>query len=86
VDFFGERSSHLLKADLRIVDNVTCAKRYKNSSKLKNGILDEFQICAGDSEGKDTCPVSVLRKLELLGYLGFRVTQEDHFSMLSTGI
>jgi secreted trypsin-like serine protease len=56
VDFFGERSSHLLKADLRIVDNVTCAKRYKNSSKLKNGILDEFQICAGDSAGKDTCP------------------------------
>ena len=58
--FLGEASSHLLKADLTIVNHGTCAKRYANvaqTRKLTKGILDEFQICAGDAQGKDTCPV-----------------------------
>lgn len=59
--FNGDRSSHLLKTNVKVVDHQTCAKRYSNVStrKLKDGILDEFQLCAGDADGRDTCPVGL---------------------------
>ncbi|KAJ3656682.1 hypothetical protein Zmor_015736 [Zophobas morio] len=56
--FLNERSGHLLKADLSVVNYSTCATRYADvarTRKLTESILDEFQICAGSSEGKDTC-------------------------------
>ncbi|XP_063913176.1 serine protease snake-like [Zophobas morio] len=56
--FLDEGSGHLLKADLSVVNHSTCAKRYADvarTRKLTESILDEFQICAGSSEGKDTC-------------------------------
>ena len=58
--FLDEGSGHLLKADLSVVNHSTCAKRYADvarTRKLTESILDEFQICAGSSEGKDTCLV-----------------------------
>ena len=57
---FDRVSDHLLKADLSVVNHSTCAKRYADvarTRKLTESILDEFQICAGSSEGKDTCLV-----------------------------
>ena len=47
--FSDERSNHLLKADLSVVNHGTFAKRYADVAliKLTEGILDEFQICAG---------------------------------------
>ena len=60
IGFLDERSDHLLKADLSIVNHHACAKGYANvarTRKLTKGILDEFQICAGSTQGKDTCLV-----------------------------
>lgn len=58
VGLFGDPSSHLMKVNLQIVDHGKCARRYSDVSKtkLKDGILDELQICAGNAEGGDTCP------------------------------
>lgn len=55
---FGDPSSHLMKVNLTIVDLENCTRRYSNVSKtrLKDGILDQMQICAGNAEGGDTCP------------------------------
>ena len=58
--YLGPRSIHLLKATLSLVDHRTCARRYKSkikTRKLKLGILEKIQICAGDAEGSDTCEV-----------------------------
>ncbi|KAJ3656674.1 hypothetical protein Zmor_015729 [Zophobas morio] len=57
--FFGDPSSHLMKVNLSLVNHDTCSKRYANvanSRKLKNGIFDDYQMCAGNVEGGDTCP------------------------------
>ncbi|RZB39732.1 serine protease snake-like, partial [Asbolus verrucosus] len=58
VDFLGESSSHLLKANLNKVDHNTCKARYSSISKtrLAKGVVDSIQLCAGHPEGKDTCP------------------------------
>ncbi|XP_063914046.1 serine protease snake-like [Zophobas morio] len=56
--YFGDKSSHLMKVNLGLVNHSTCAKRYANvanTRRLKNGILDEYQMCAGNVEGGDTC-------------------------------
>lgn len=57
--FFGDSSSHLMKADLNIVDHNTCKNKFKNISirKLAEGIQNSSQICAGHHSGRDTCPV-----------------------------
>lgn len=62
VDFFGESSSHLMKVDLNYVDFEQCARSYEDVSKtkLRNGIVDELQVCAGRPDGGDTCPVVFL--------------------------
>ncbi|XP_044266940.1 serine protease snake-like isoform X1 [Tribolium madens] len=58
VEYLGEQSSHLLKVGLKEVGYQKCAKRYSTVSKrkLKDGIVDELQLCAGDARGGDTCP------------------------------
>ncbi|KAJ3663665.1 hypothetical protein Zmor_007898 [Zophobas morio] len=56
--YFGDKSSHLMKVKLGLVNHSTCAKRYANvanTRRLKNGILDQYQMCAGNVEGGDTC-------------------------------
>lgn len=58
-DFSGGSSSHLMKVELDSVDYEECASNYADSgSMLGYGIVDDLQICAGDSEGKDTCLVN----------------------------
>ncbi|XP_063909974.1 serine protease snake-like isoform X2 [Zophobas morio] len=61
VDFFGESSSHLMKVDLNYVDFEQCARSYEDVSKtkLRNGIVDELQVCAGRPDGGDTCPLLI---------------------------
>lgn len=58
-DYFGDSSSHLLEAPVFIINNKKCRAIYPSASetKLKDGIVDSLQICAGHPEGKDTCPV-----------------------------
>ncbi|EFA04602.2 venom protease [Tribolium castaneum] len=58
VGVFGDPSSHLMKVGLEVVNYQTCAKRYSDVSKtkLKDGIVDGLQLCAGDVIGGDTCP------------------------------
>ncbi|XP_044260065.1 serine protease snake-like [Tribolium madens] len=55
----GEGSNKLLKVTLDLFDHNTCNASYKNqiSRRLKNGIVDDLQVCAGskDGEEKDTC-------------------------------
>ncbi|XP_044262181.1 serine protease snake-like [Tribolium madens] len=55
-DYFGETSSHLLKVNLTTVPYRKCKQRFTSSRRLKVGINDTEQLCAGDSEGGDTCP------------------------------
>jgi hypothetical protein len=61
IDIFGEKSNHLLKADLNPVGQNICQKQYASISKKKlaKGIREDIQLCAGDSEGRDTCPVMI---------------------------
>lgn len=58
-DYFGYSSSHLLQATVFLVYNKKCRATYSSVSKrkLRGGIVDTLQICAGHPEGKDTCPV-----------------------------
>lgn len=60
IGFTGELSSHLMDVDLNIIGHEECARSYEDyvSKRLAKGILEEFQMCAGHQEGKDTCPVS----------------------------
>lgn len=56
-EFAGVSSSHLLKANLNIVNNNRCRQLYRSDrSKLPEGVKDEIMICAGGKS--DTCPVS----------------------------
>lgn len=57
--FLGESSSHLLEAPVLLIDNKKCRASFSTVSKnkLRNGIVESLQICAGHPEGKDTCPV-----------------------------
>ncbi|XP_011251548.2 serine protease snake-like [Camponotus floridanus] len=58
VDWLGDtRSDNLLKVTLKLVDHATCnASFWEDSSntKLPLGIVDKWQICAGEV-GRDTC-------------------------------
>lgn len=58
----GAGSDVLLEINLTLIDNPTCNVSYKNyiSRKLKSGIIDDIQFCAGGLPGgeeKDTCQV-----------------------------
>jgi hypothetical protein len=81
-DFLGNSSGHLLKVTLNLVDHSKYAERFpKNELRLKNGIMEEFQICAGDFSGKDTCLVkSDYLDYGIFLYVNFRRTPVDLFS------
>lgn len=51
-----EGSDHLLKVTLPIVSHRICNSSFGSAVdyKLNRGIIDEWQICAGE-EGRDTC-------------------------------
>ncbi|XP_039314705.1 uncharacterized protein LOC105193145 [Solenopsis invicta] len=51
-----EGSDRLLKVSLKLVPHVSCNASYfeDNSTQLPLGIVDNWQICAGET-GKDTC-------------------------------
>ena len=53
----GDLSDQLLKAELDIIDNLSCLVKHGNSSRIPYGISPSM-ICAGDPRGgwkKDTC-------------------------------
>ncbi|XP_008547524.1 serine protease snake [Microplitis demolitor] len=58
VDWADEEGSEdLLKVTLAMVPHRTCNSNFMaggNDYKLKQGVIDEWQLCAGE-EGKDTC-------------------------------
>lgn len=56
IGFLDEGSDSLLKVTLELFPHAECATSYGTSRKLKDGILENQQLCAGsrDSE-KDTC-------------------------------
>ncbi|EFA12222.2 serine protease P60 [Tribolium castaneum] len=81
-DFFGDTSSHLLKVNLTTVPYKECKQRFTSSRRLKEGIKDKEQICAGDSEGGDTCPGDSggplhYKKQRSLSFLGYDI--DEHF-------
>jgi hypothetical protein len=54
----GSGSNNLLKVTLDLFDHASCNRSYKNqiSRRLKDGIIDEIQVCAGSlDDEKDTC-------------------------------
>jgi secreted trypsin-like serine protease len=56
LDADGTTTSHLMKVDLKILKQGECQNGLpKGSLRLIRGILDDYQICAGDPSGKDTC-------------------------------
>nr|XP_023025021.1 venom protease-like [Leptinotarsa decemlineata] len=56
VEFQGDSSNILLKANLTIAPHDKCQAAYKSSNKLllARGIVDDMMICAGDNQ-TDTC-------------------------------
>ncbi|XP_031842856.1 serine protease snk isoform X2 [Nomia melanderi] len=57
LEFLGESSNTLQKAELEIIDNIKCALRHTDSLRLPNGITPDM-ICAGapsEKWSKDTC-------------------------------
>lgn len=58
--FAEEQSSILMKVDLNLFTQASCQASYSTISKrrLPNGIIENYQLCAGDETGKDTCKVS----------------------------
>jgi secreted trypsin-like serine protease len=58
----GSGSNNLLKVTLDLFDHASCNRSYKNqiSRRLKDGIIDDIQVCAGSlDDEKDTCQVSL---------------------------
>ncbi|KAJ3644258.1 hypothetical protein Zmor_026924 [Zophobas morio] len=52
----GEGSNDLLKVTVELFNWNVCDETYKNQRKLKRGILNDIQFCAGSmTEEKDTC-------------------------------
>lgn len=49
-----EGSNDLLKVTISLVSQPECNKSFNSDTKLERGIVDEWQICAGNL-GKDTC-------------------------------
>lgn len=59
MEFLGNSSSHLLKADFKVVSHNACRSAYEgtNRSLLPSGILEDAQICAVGTKDQDTCQV-----------------------------
>jgi hypothetical protein len=61
----GSGTNNLLKVTLDLWDHALCNRSYKNEvilmRRLKKGIIDDIQVCAGslDNDEKDTCQVSL---------------------------
>lgn len=53
-----EGSDNLMKVTLNLVPQAICNESFAdgNNGQLSSGIVDEWQICAGEF-GKDTCQV-----------------------------
>lgn len=72
IDFAGDDSKDLLKVKLEIFPIDKCNQTYrrdilKPDSPLRDGIVDEFMICAGSSiDKKDTCQVSTASITQLM--------------------
>lgn len=50
----GIKSDDLLKVTINVVNHTSCSKFSYPTIRFNNGIIDEWQICAGEF-GKDTC-------------------------------
>ncbi|XP_011863984.1 PREDICTED: uncharacterized protein LOC105559932 [Vollenhovia emeryi] len=59
VEWTDDKSSdNLLKVTLQLVSHEACNKSYfvgGNTNQLPSGIVNEWQICAGEVDRKDTC-------------------------------
>ncbi|KAK1122667.1 hypothetical protein K0M31_009110 [Melipona bicolor] len=53
-EYLGDPTNDLLKVTINLVSQSICNRSYGYDSKLPRGIVDEWQICAGEN-GKDTC-------------------------------
>lgn len=49
-----DRSRKLTKVALKFYDHKQCDKMFSGSRKMRNGLFAE-QLCAGSSDGRDTC-------------------------------
>lgn len=57
-EFAAGASTHLLKAQISVVNHLKCTKAYPSDKKtIPRGILDDLMICAGGTS--DTCYVSI---------------------------
>lgn len=62
-----EGSGDLLKVTIKLVDNAKCNRSIHDDRIVARGIVDEWQICAGEP-GKDTCqgdsggPLAIINK------------------------
>ncbi|XP_033308848.1 serine protease snake-like [Bombus bifarius] len=54
VDFLEDPSKDLLKVTINLIAQPVCNRSFVYESKFIRGIVDEWQICAGEV-GKDTC-------------------------------
>lgn len=55
-EWYGDRSSSLLKVTLDLFRFNECRPQYDVSQKLRNGLVEEQQLCAGSyTEQKDAC-------------------------------
>lgn len=63
-NFLGGRSEYKLqKVNLRMYDTSVCTAAFARDRTLPEGIVEEGQICAGDTTGqRDTCQVSFILK------------------------
>lgn len=53
-EYGGYQSSHLIKAELPIVDNFRCKSYYPSMTGLDYGVVFN-QLCAGGNGRRDTC-------------------------------
>lgn len=64
-------SDNLLKVTLKLVPHESCNTSFfdgGNPVELASGIVNEWQICAGEV-GKDTCQVYMHKDLHFLSFL-----------------
>lgn len=54
----GDPTNNLLKVTINLVSQSICNRSYGYDTKLPSGIVNEWQICAGEN-GKDTCQVTM---------------------------
>lgn len=66
------KSEILIKANVELFNHAECFQHYKNNidKKLKLGIVEETQMCAGSRSGdEDTCPVRLIEKFSFLYFI-----------------